>query len=66
MNQEHDVAQSLDAEAQQAQEQMARRDLLVKGAAATVGITAGIFMPPRLTSLNLHASPAAAASPLPE
>jgi len=43
--------------------QIARRGLLVKGAAAAAGITAGVFVPPRITSLNLHASPAAAASP---
>ena len=46
--------------------QIARRGLLVKGAAAAAGLTAGVFVPPRITSLNLHASPAAAASPLPE
>ena len=67
MDQDH-AAEQLSHDAQQGSTgQIARRGLLVKGAAAAAGITAGVFVPPRITSLNLHASPAAAASgPLPE
>lgn len=61
------AAEGLPHDAQQEPtRQIARRGLLVKGAAAASGITVGVFVPPRITSLNLHASPAAAASPKPE
>ena len=49
---------------EQTRQEIARRRLLIKGAAAT-GVTLGAFVAPRIKQLNLGVDRAAAASKIP-
>jgi hypothetical protein len=55
MKTQHDAEDPQQDEQEPADGQIGRRGLLAKGAAAAVGMTAGVFVSPRLTPMNLSA-----------